>query len=64
MAFLKKIAVDTYVEGTINGEKFTIKGEGFVHGGEGTLEGNFVCETGTLPLDWNAIATTLGYGTK
>jgi len=64
MDFLNKIAFDTYVEGTINSEKFSIKGEGFIHGGDGTLEGNFVCETGTLPLDWNAVAQTLGYGTK
>jgi len=64
MDCLKKIAVDTYVEGTINQEKFSIKGEGFIHGGEGTLEGDFVCETGTLPFDWNALAQTLGYGTK
>ena len=59
-----QVPFEMFVEGVVDEEKFFLKGEGVGNGEEGKMEGEFTCETGTLPLAWPALAQTLGYGTK
>ena len=49
------------VNGSINGEPFSVEGKGTGNSLTGTLRGKWVCTTGALPLAWAALTPTLGY---
>jgi len=64
MDWSAKVPFEMHVDGVINNKAFKLKGEGVCDAVDGKYEATFVCETGKLPLDWHALAPTLGYGTK
>jgi len=49
------------VNGTINGEAFTVEGRGTGNSLTGSVRGKWVCTSGRLPIAWAALAPTLGY---
>jgi len=54
----------TTVEGTVNGQAFKIEGGGMGNAEKGYQRGTFVCTSGKLPMSWEVMAPTLGYGLK
>ena len=64
MDWSAKVPFEMHVDGVINNKAFKLKGEGVCDAPDGKYEATFVCETGKLPMDWHALAPTLGYGTK
>jgi len=50
------------IEGTMNGEKFSVEGKGSGNGNMGRMSGKWVCTSGKLPMSWAIIAPTLTYG--
>ena len=62
--FRKNVPFMMHVEGTINGSPFTVEGKGASNSQGGHHKGKWVCTSGTLPMSWAALSTTLGYGFK
>jgi len=62
--FIKELPFQMTIDGSINGQTFTVEGKGTGNSQEGTMNGKWVCTSGQLPLSWAAIAATLGYGFK
>jgi len=52
------------IDGSINGEKFSIEGKGYGNSNTGTLRGKYRCTSGQVPMSWKALAPLLGYGLK
>jgi len=52
------------IDGTINGQKFSIEGKGVGDSTPGTLKGRYRCTSGKCPMSWKALAPLLGYGLK
>merc|ERR1712066_111695 len=64
MCFRKKLPFHTLLQGSINGQLFSIEGKGFGNSLTGEVRGKWVCTSGKMPISWAAIACTLGYGFK
>ena len=62
--FRKDVPFMMHLEGTINGTPFTVEGKGTGNSQNGHHQGKWVCTSGTLPMSWAALSTSLGYGYK
>jgi len=62
--FRKEIPFHTMIQGSINGQAFTVEGKGLGNSATGKLKGKWVCTSGKLPMSWAAVASTLGIGFK
>jgi len=62
--FRRNVPFMMHLEGTINGSSFTVEGKGAGKSQDGHHKGKWVCTSGTLPMSWAALSTTLGYGFK
>lgn len=62
--FRKGLPFHSIIQGSVNGEAFTIDGKGRGDSNSGTVKGKWVCTSGNLQLPWAALASTLGYGYK
>jgi len=49
------------VNGSVNGEPFSIEGRGTGNSLTGTLRGKWICTSGKLPIAWAAMTPTIGY---
>lgn len=64
VCFRKKLPFHTILQGSINGQAFTIEGKGYGDGNTGESKGKWVCTSGKMPISWATIAATLGHGIK
>jgi len=62
--FKQPVPYNYTIDGSINGQKFTIEGQGVGNSEEGTLKGRYTCTSGKCPMSWKALAPILGYGLK
>jgi len=62
--FKQPVPYNYTIDGSINGQKFTIEGKGVGNSNDGTLKGRYTCTSGKCPMSWKALAPLLGYGLK
>jgi len=62
--FRSELPFHTVLQGSVNGEAFTVEGKGSGDSNTGRVKGKWVCTTGDLPISWAALSATLGYGFK
>jgi len=62
--FRKELPFEQVIQGSVNGQEFTVKGKGRGNAQAGNMKGKWECTSGKLPMSWPALATTLGYGFK
>merc|ERR1712142_1409676 len=62
--FKQPVPYNYTIDGSINGQKFTIEGKGVGDSTRGTLKGRYTCTSGKCPMSWKALAPLLGYGLK
>lgn len=62
--FRKELPFQMFIQGSINGQSFTVEGSGKGNSSKGHHKGKWVCTSGKLPMSWAALTTTLGYGYK
>jgi len=60
--FQNDMTFKTIIDGTVNGEKFTVVGDGTSKAPHGDFYVHAVCETGRLPMSWKALCHILQYG--
>jgi len=56
--------IDGSVEGPDGVHKFQVEGQGTGNAKTGYQSGRWVCKTGKVPISWEALSVTFGYGYK
>jgi len=63
--FSKDVPFTMKINGSVDGKQnFYIEGEGTGNAKTGYQSGRWVCKTGEVPVAWEALSATLGYGYK
>lgn len=60
--FQNDMTYTQHIDGTLNGEKFTVQAEGTSQAPHGDFNVHATCTSGKLPMSWKVICHILQYG--